>query len=218
MEIRRLCCKQTMVYNAGQILLYTSKVLVVVAFFAGRSLSPKQSLIEFTGCSVHPCVPCGSRFSMLLNQSIFWFALGWGCERPKRTPTKTNIRSLQPAARRWQSLFFPEHQLAVFNLQIFDVIGQLELIAVFAALFLQYFMRTCISSSPGARGGASRFTFSWKDCALAAAASGASAGATGAGRFNTRTSVSIEIASVAKLIMRRSFTKTPPPFYGTRGK
>src|ERR1017187_10378784 len=87
------------------------------------------------------------------------------------------------------------------------------------------FMRTSLSPSPGTLGCASRFTFSWRDCALAAAAAGASAGVTGAGRFNTRTRVRIEFARVAKLMMRCSFTKTPPPFvsyfvafYGTRGK
>src|SRR5208337_2653489 len=84
------------------------------------------------------------------------------------------------------------------------------------------FMRTSLSPSPGALGCASRFTFSWKDCALAAAAAGAAAGASGAGRLNTRTSARIEIARVAKLMIRCSFTRTPPPllsvvlFYGTR--
>src|ERR1700676_3154870 len=73
------------------------------------------------------------------------------------------------------------------------------------------FIRTSLSPSPGTLGCASRFTFSWKDWALAAAAAGAAAGASGAGRLNTRTSVRIEIARVTKLMMRCSFTKTPPP-------
>src|SRR6202158_6087998 len=84
------------------------------------------------------------------------------------------------------------------------------------------FIRPSLPPSPGTRGSASRFTFSWKDCALAAAAAGASAGASGAGRFRTRMSVTTEIARVAKLMIRCPFTKTPPPlrpsatFHGTR--
>src|SRR6266704_3635899 len=73
------------------------------------------------------------------------------------------------------------------------------------------FIRTSLSPSPGTLRCASWFTFSWKDCALAAAAAGEAAGASGAGRFNTRTSVRIDIARVAKLMIRRSFTKLPPP-------
>src|SRR6202163_1819192 len=86
------------------------------------------------------------------------------------------------------------------------------------------FMRTSLSPSPGTLGSAIRFTFSWNDCALAAAAAGEAAGASGAGRFNTRTSVRIDIARVAKLMIRCTFTKTPPPlltsaaFHGTRGE
>src|ERR1700694_5371046 len=86
------------------------------------------------------------------------------------------------------------------------------------------FIRTSLSPSPGTLGSASLFTFSWKDCALAAVAAGASAGATGAGRLNTSTSVKIQIARVAKLMIRCSFTKLPPPlltstaFHGTRGQ
>jgi hypothetical protein len=107
-------------------------------------------------------------------------------------------------------LFLHEHQFAVFDFEIFHVAGKLELIALLGELFLQHFMRTSLSPSPGTLVSASRFTFSWKDCALAAAAAGEAAGASGAGRFNTRTSVRIEIARVAKLIIRCTFTKTPP--------
>ena len=215
-------------------------------------------------------------------------------------------------------LFLDEHQFAVFDFEIFDVIGQLELIPLFGEFFLQRFVdqrcghgeiadfdlggiecRVTIFSSEvsgesevdvfacdlgkklspndvsvhgdlvildigncarelsgGSAGrsirGRSRrrqysnlrepsrqfagiyadFAFTvtrrpglrepvdlfLEGCALAAAAAGGSAGATGAGRFNTRTNARIELARVAKLMIRRNLTMRPPPFYGTRGE
>src|SRR5260370_34844092 len=56
------------------------------------------------------------------------------------------------------------------------------------------FMRTSLSPSPGTLGCASWFTFSWKDCALAAAAAGRRQGGAGRGRFYTRTAVTSESA------------------------
>src|SRR5271166_4544242 len=71
-------------------------------------------------------------------------------------------------------------------------------------------MRTSPAPSPSILGCASWFTFSWKDCALAAVAVAPTAGATGAGRLSTSTSVKIEMARVAILMMRCHFTKGPP--------
>src|SRR5260370_25242591 len=52
----------------------------------------RESLIKDPGSSVHPCVPCGSRFSMVLNQSF----TGIGCE--------TRIRACLQACRKRTSI------------------------------------------------------------------------------------------------------------------
>jgi len=76
-----------------------------------------------------------------------------------------------------------------------------------AAFTSAEFMRTSLSPSPVALGCSRRLSFSWNDCALAAATAGATGAATGDGLRSTRTSVTIEIAKVAKLIVRCSFRR-----------
>src|ERR1019366_2839135 len=125
MEIRRLYCKQTMVYKAGQILLYTSKILVV-AFFAGRSHSRKESLIKFPGSSVHPraCpersrrVHRGSISSMLLNQGFVKFPLlGWGHDlRSKTCDQRPAIKDLRSKPHRFtRSRYFSMNTSSPFS-------------------------------------------------------------------------------------------------------
>jgi len=67
--------------------------------------------------------------------------------------------------------------------------------------------RTSLPLSPGPEGRSSRFTFSWKDCTLAAVAAGETGAATGAGLRNTRTSVRTEIARVTRLMTRCHFKR-----------
>jgi hypothetical protein len=38
-------------------------------FGKGKASQARESLMKSLGVSVHPCVPRGSRFSMVLNQS-----------------------------------------------------------------------------------------------------------------------------------------------------
>lgn len=85
-----------------------------------------------------------------------------------------------------------------------------------AAVNSPAFMRTSPSPSPAVLGCSSRFTFSWKDCALAAVAAGETGAATGAGFRKTSTNVNTEIPSVAKLTIRCHFKGHPRWSYGIR--
>ncbi|MBZ5665251.1 MAG: glycosyltransferase family 9 protein [Acidobacteriia bacterium] len=57
-------------------MFYTQKVLtkgvhvVEQALALAGQIVPKETLIEFLGSSVQPCVPCGSRFSSALNRDL----------------------------------------------------------------------------------------------------------------------------------------------------
>ena len=83
-----------------------------------------------------------------------------------------------------------------------------------AAFTSAEFTRTSLSTSPFVLGCSRRLSFSWNDCAFKAAAAGGTGVVIGDGLRSTSTSVNIEIAKVAKLMIRWSFRRHLRPLYG----